>query len=441
MSSATVEPRPLTASEAMWKTVNHSSSPLALVARLRGAVDVDDLESALAAVRARHPYLRAAVHKEASELGPSPLDAIPLSQETIPAFGCDENARQDAVHAAVRRQLLEGVRITETFVRAHLLSESAAAADAQPVHHLVLLGDHMALDARSFYSWLDSILTALAGGAPPGDGVRAGGANELLIWDERIPSGLELRPLDQVPTGRPVAPTKTPAAPAASDAGPVVVEDVTRIVPEASFAAVKRAAKTRGLTLNGPLFAAFARAAADLAVARGEEMPFRAAGACAVDLRTRVDPPLPGNFISSAAALANMGAEVAEGRDIWSIGSEAAKSLADGLAAGEGFRMPLLTHAGDYAALGSLFAVTCIWSNIGHYGGATAAGETALEQLEFHLMGEGSNPMVSVHLVETNGRLAVALTYSPAFHQREDMVSLADSFLKHLDRLAADSAE
>ncbi len=54
-----------------------------------------------------------------------------------------------------------------------------------------------------------------------------------------------------------------------------------------------------------------------------------------------------------------------------------------------------------------------------------------------HVLGAGSNPLLSAHCVETAGRLALTLTYAPLFHSPDTVAAVGAGFLTNLAELAA----
>lgn len=291
--------RPFTASEGMWAAINESSSPLCLLVRVSGPLAADTLRLALAHVRAEHPYLRCAVHKERGGVGDSPLAEIPLTTETVAASPSDAHA----LRALVRAQLLAGVTITDTFVRVHLVKHSGAGDEG--VSHLLLIGDHMCFDGRSFFSWLGSLMAALGTVASDPAATFDGEPHEFLNWSTQVPDvTLEryVKPESVALFSNTIAIAKAERsgdgddeskAAAGTDApASTKVEDVVLTVPSEVFAKLKATSKAVGAKLNGPLAVAFNCALADLARKRADELPVTTLSACAVDVRGMLTPPM-----------------------------------------------------------------------------------------------------------------------------------------------------
>lgn len=423
--------RPFNASEQLWGTINSSSSPIAVVGRLSGPLSLEDVQQALACARSQHPYLQASVDTIRKGVVQSALNELPVEAETIETFQDREKDRLEAVREVVRRELLKGIPIQDTLARAYLISESG---DDQ-IHHLILMADHVAFDSRSLLAWLDSFFTFLK--RPSKDDIDPTVQLELIDWQERIPKScpnLDACPLQ----GHSIASDISPPANSSSSENVCMVEDTVLQICSDTFSRLKHSTKAHELSLNAPLFVAFACAVSDLALSRGDHLPVMAVGSCAVDVRGMVSPPLPHNFISSVAGTVNVGIEVESCLDLWRASSAVSQSLKEEIAKAEPFRLTQLLKNGDYAAIAPLFAVSFVWSNIGHYSGICEAEGVSLQQLESHVMGEGSNPLVSVHLLEVRDILSCSLTYSPKFHTQKSMSFLLSRFEKYVERLACE---
>lgn len=338
--------RGLNANEGFWLTVNKSSSPLCLMARLRSDADLTEsmLEAALAECRMKHPYLGVCVDKTAKELRSAAV-ALPLSCQSV------NSCSSDSIRAIAREQLLAGIDISQTLVRAHLIMSSDAS-------WLLLLGDHLAFDGKSFVAWLTDLLSGAAG-------VRIASQipHPFTDWTARVP-------LVQLP---PFAATATlslallAAPPDLSDAPNV--EDVVVTLDEDVFIALKAETKAAGTKLNGPLMTAFGAAVIDAIRRQQPELspPFPVRGMCAVDVRSHVFPPLPPDYVCSAAGLVPCALKLEPGEDLWAVAALSTKSLVADVAAGEAFRMQSIFTRGAFAELGPLFAGPFLWSNIGHF--------------------------------------------------------------------------
>ena len=77
-----------------------------------------------------------------------------------------------------------------------------------------------------------------------------------------------------------------------------------------------------------------------------------------------------------------------------------------------------------------------LWSNIGKF----ATPDTLpVSSVEVHVMGSGSNPMVSGHCVTVADTMALTITYSPAFHAVATIEYMAQRFSEHIVALASGS--
>ncbi len=247
-------------------------------------------------------------------------------------------------------QLEAGINIDTTMVRVHLVTSPSHA-------HLLLLGDHVAFDGRSFQAWLGDTL-ALLGGDPLPPPLPAG--DPLVDWTTRVP------PLSLPPLAAPVteALPLLASVPAPPDAP--AVQDAVFTADPGVLEALRGGAKVRALTLNGPLMAAFGAAigavARDGAHAGGVD-PRPVCGVCAVDVRGRVVPPLPADYVCSAAGLVPCRVSpVGPGAgDLWAAAAEAGEDLHRAIHAGEAFRLHDILTRGAYGDLGPFFSVPFLW--------------------------------------------------------------------------------
>jgi hypothetical protein len=405
-AAAVEESRPLNETEGLWVATNGSSSPLAVVATLVGPVTVESIAAHLARAWKVHPYLRSCVDLKSARIVPSELSEFPLTHEVVDWSGKDALAE---IRTATREQLLKGVNILEGFVRAHLLSESSSDR-----HHFVLLGDHMALDARSFFAVIECVMSSDDSAEP----------QPFVDWTERVPAVSKLD-IDAGPPAASLAPSVASGTPVEK------VRDLVWEMPEEQFVRLKTVTKEHSTTLNGPLLVAFSQALRT--VSESGDKPVVAS--CAVDVRRSISPPLPADYVSSVAGLTNVSVETSG--DPWESARKSRSDLVSAIAEGQPFRMVQLLKMGDHASLGKLFNVSFVWSNVGHYGGSTSAGGMSLDRLELHVMGDGSNPLISLHSIEVNHRLVMTLTFSPNFHSRETMERLLAEFQGEIARLCA----
>lgn len=429
--------RPLNANELVWLQINNSNSPLCLIVTLDNDVDLSEqcLRNALRGVQSVHPYLTVRVNKESSSLCPMESE-IQVSRETIQA---EEGSDFLSIARAVcRRQLEAGVRISDSLVRVHVLFVEHAVAGKSS--HLLLLGDHMALDGRSFVAWMDHLVRRLL--TPSCATTEEEESHPFLEWASQAPD-VTLPPFEAPPSVMLIH----QAGPAAG-APAAPVRDTVLVIPIEDFVALKQQASARGIKLNGPLFVCFAAAVAEVArkqrqeQSSDEEAPHDdvvvVRAMCAVDARLQLQPPLPADYISSVAGLVpqhvTLPATLTSADDhvgpvkerLWEAAAVSSSDLSAAIAAGETFRMRSILARGAYAELGLLFAVPFIWSNLGH---TQTAGVGAVE---LHVMGEGSNSLISAHVIEAGGRLALTITYAPAFHTSATIDAIAAHFSKFL---------
>jgi len=249
-----------------------------------------------------------------------------------------------------------------------------------------------------------------------------------------------------------LAATKLVSPEAIATAPPVV--GLLHPIARGAFEKLRVATKARGATLNAPLMTAFLAAVVD--AARGQDpslegSPQHVRSVCAVDLRSRLTPPLDARYMNNCASVvpvaATFGAATGlaenEGENLWKVALEAQAGLMDAVAGGEQFRLQDITRRGAFAEMGPIFAIPCLWSNVGHIGPAmkNSANESgraesieasALVLAEILVAGAGSNPVISGHVVEAGGALALTVTYAPAFHETATAELIAQRFEHHV---------
>lgn len=395
--------------------------------------------AAVAAARARQPFLQVCV--DAAALRFKIAEPTRVTFEALAA--APDTDYDGAVRAVARRQLDLGVDRAQTLARLHVVTTAAAT-------HLILIGDHLALDARSLSIFAQAVVAhvLLAPAAP----VAAIDRLPFVDWTTRIPS-LSLPPFAAPDSAMLVVNAVAPedVAAAASVVGRVSVLSAD------TFAGLKAGSKARGLTLNGPLMAAFLLAVGDVSrdQKRAADVAAGAADAaaspasvtvrtlCAVDLRGQLAPPVAADFMNNSASIvsahatftppAAQGGGGGEGGDLWAVAAGLTARLKEGIAGGEGFRLHDITQRMAFAELGPLFAVPCLWSNVGHVAGALAGAEVLIT-------GPGSNPILTGHCAEAGGRCSLTVTVAPAFHPPQTAEAVAARFAHHVAALAASGA-
>lgn len=429
--------------------MNDSASPLALWATIdcrEGVVCEEDLATAAAAAWKDHPYLRAAVSHDPQGIIASEEGAIPLTVEALDVTDCSsEHEEHKAVRGIIQRELAKGVCITKAFARLHTIFPSGTTSPHHTVH-LLVIGDHMAFDGRSFFAVLRSVIRALPSATPPTIPETEGSdcSHELCDWNAAVPASLELPPYD-ASAFDPRSAISTGCEhwkPEEGTADPPAVRDVVWAMDSEIFSRLRREAKTRQVSLNGPMAVALRCAVADAAIRRGtltsDTLSLPTLLACAVDVRGLLEPPLPANYVCSAASLMNVGHTVKAGMELWDAAVEESERVAAMVEAREPFRMQSLMRSGDFSSIGALFNVSAIWSNIGRYPymrEATDAGYT-IRRLETHVMGVGSNPLLTVHAISTDECASFSFTFSPKYHEEAAIRSLIEDFARHLKRMA-----
>jgi hypothetical protein len=155
-------------------------------------------QAALADVRSRHPFLAVRADWEAGRLEPAdkpfpctdePVEGTSVSGcpnsrcRVLPLriiirrffclfvflslllfssflFSSDGTDSLAAVRAVVAAQLLAGVTVTDAMARVHLMFDRADGR----VHHVLLMGDHMCFDGKSFVPLWHDLMVALTPG-------------------------------------------------------------------------------------------------------------------------------------------------------------------------------------------------------------------------------------------------------------------------------------
>jgi hypothetical protein len=312
----------------------------------------------------------------------------------------------------------------------------------------------MVFDARSLAIWANDIMAALVGAPAAAEGAAAAAdaAAGLVDWTTRVPPGVALPPF--LPAAATVMiPALSPGAEAA--AAPPPMGDVVARLPPLTLVALQSRARARGLRLNGPLFAAFAAATLDVAragalsAAAAAPSPPSAADAaatrpapaavcslCAVDLRAKLAPPLPASFMSNAAGVVPLCAQFGRGADLWAVSEAVQRSVETAVSGGEGFRMRGIIARGAWAEMAPLFAIPVLWSNVGRVVEAENCAD--VDAVSFHIGGANHSAIMSGHVVEAGGALALTVSYSPLYHARATAEALAAAFLGYAEALAGE---
>jgi len=444
--------RALNSSEEAWLA---QSSNICLISRLssaaaRAATDAA-LASALAVTRTQQPYLNVCIDAQTKRFVRITQHADHTSEDLN--FVVESDNGSDGLGAAARAcgraQLAVGIDRGVSLARCHVGRHAESGAT-----YLVLVCDHLAMDARSLVIWAEDLTAALVNGEESNDDINnAETMLPFVDWTERIPP-VTLPPFAGQASVM-LAATKAVASESLATAPPVV--GLVHCIAPAAFEKLRIASKARGATLNAPLMTAFLAAVVD--AARGQDPSLEAApqhvrSVCAVDLRCRLTPPLDVRYMNNSASVVPVSATfraataaVAEKEkkdDLWKVAQEAQAGLMEAVAGGEQFRLQDITRRGAFAEMGPIFAIPCLWSNVGHVGSVvTMKGESesgraeseevsALVSAEVLVAGAGSNPVISGHVVEAGGALALTVTYAPAFHDAATAELIVQRFEHHV---------
>jgi len=415
--------RALTMGEQMWLA---QSSLICVIARVSPGTNLDTgrIQAAIANLRKVQPYLNICVDPEAKRFRIAP--EMPVSSEFL------ESDDAEAVRNAARAQLIAGVDRNVTFARVH------STTSPNGTKHLMAFCDHLAFDAKSLVVLLTDISKSL--NSTGGDQMEAevDADAEMLPfvdWTSVIPE-TSLAPFEGVDSimlkTKTVAPEDLAACPA--------VQGLIFPVEPATFLALKAAAKRSECTLNGPLMTAFFAAVTECAREQlGQDAPQGESdirSCCAVDLRAKLN--LPSNYMNNSASISKCSAVIPASCDInggslWAAALTAQQGLLDALAAGEGFRLHDITKRMAFAEMGPVFAIPCLWSNVGHMG---SKDDKTLEACEVMITGAGSNHIISGHAAEAGGALALTITYAPAFHTENSVKIIGGHFVRFVNMLA-----
>jgi hypothetical protein len=297
------------------------------------------------------------------------------------------------------------------------------------VTSLVLLGDHLALDAKSLVIWLQDLLSILSAAVVADEKEAketAGGVEQQMLpfidWTTRIPS-LQLPPFQGVDSA--MLTLKSPE----DKSNLPDVDRVVQVIPKEVFKNIKTRTKDMNATLNAPLMTAFFAAVCDCARSQNADLklPLSVQSVCAVDVRSKLVPVLPNDYMNNSASIVSAFATFADGCNLWDVSLAAQGRVVQGIADGEAFRLQDITKRAAYAEMGPIFAIPCLWSNVGHI---EAVG---LEASEVLISGAGSNHIISGHCVEAGGNMALTISYAPAFHDVTTATFIAERFAHHIE--------
>jgi hypothetical protein len=163
---------------------------------------------------------------------------------------------------------------------------------------------------------------------------------------------------------------------------PAVQGHVTSIDPDI-FVALRARTKAHQTTLNAPLMIAFFAAVLDAAREQQEQEQKKAEGTattagaaltdpchirsvCAVDLRGILG--LADNYMNNSASVVQAAATFGSEINLWDAAMESQIQMMDAISSGEGFRLSDITKRGAFAEMGPIFAIPCLWSNVGRLG-------------------------------------------------------------------------
>jgi hypothetical protein len=471
--------RKLTGNEQMWLAQSSLICVIADVNINKGTtIDVANVQAAVSKVRATQPYLNVCIDPEAMSF--KLCGDMPITEETLDAYD------KQSVRDAARRQLLLGVDRNATFARIHITT----SADGKK-KHLMAFCDHLAFDAKSlivlltdilklidtlklqkqlqdsvaldkaeaiveemqeFAGTADGIPSALGGGLshsePDTTATATATATTMLPfveWSSMVPE-VELPPFEGVDSillktkALAVAPEELGSLPG--------VEGVVFSVTKETFAALKEASKSRGLTLNGPLMTAFLASVTECArkqAAAAETKDDSSSGSgstatairscCAVDLRRNLK--LPSNYMNNSSSVVKCSAVIPPSAEIngtllWEAAAESSKELTNSIDAHEGYRLHDITKRMAFAEMGPIFNIPCLWSNVGHIESCDTINEC-----EVFIHGAGSNHILSGHCVEVAGSMSLTVSYAPAFHDVATANAIGARFLEYVGLLAA----
>ena len=176
--------------------------------------------------------------------------------------------------------------------------------------------------------------------------------------------------------------------------------------------------------------------AAVLDVARKQDpalkFPQSIRSVCAVDLRSKLTPPLAWDYMNNSASVVPAATTFEAGADLWDCALRTQEATLKGISEGEGFRLHDITTRAAFAEMGPIFAIPCLWSNVGH----VASPIGSVDSAEVLISGAGSNHVISGHCSEAGGVMALTVTYAPAFHDSSTAIAIGENFVRHVSALA-----
>ena len=414
--------RELTQTEKGWLA---QSSLVCIIARVNSvACSGEAVKAAFTKVLHRQPYLNLCIDPEALRF--RLIDGVCVSEETVELNACDKESVRDIA----RKELLKGVDRNKYFARIHI----ATSTDGS-VSHLMVFCDHLAFDAKSLVILLTATLEHL-GSTRDTDSTML----PFVDWSSLIPE-VKLAPFEGVDSillqTKAVAPEELPSCPP--------VEGLVFNMSSHTFNNLKSASKNRGCTLNGPLMTAFLAAVTESArkqkkvvtdTDNTDESEVAIRSVCAVDLRRRLN--LPSDYMNNSASVVKCTAVIPPSRVItasllWDAAIQSQEELMRSIDEDEGYRLHDITKRMAFAEMGPIFAIPCLWSNVGH---VDNQGGT-IEACEVLIAGAGSNHVISGHCIETSGEMALTITYSPSFHDVSTVKEIGESFKGFVEMLAS----
>ena len=378
--------RQLGAVERLYRVLDEAGGTrFAVVARIRGAVDPEQLRGALIGMRERQPLLGCRVDRRGG--------ALSFRRAGVPATPLAVGEQPEPWEATVRRELATPIDVGRgPLVRAHLGPGSDGTSS------LVLTFDHCAADGRSATRATSELVASLFDSTvSPTDPKGSFGDLDAPLerWLPRGQRGLRgLLRLLAMQTGRTLGhllrgiPRRLPRDASAPWAAHRVQTWSHRFDPEQT-AQLVRDARRRGATVHGALTSAQLRSIAAESGRRGVLQV-----AHPVDLRGRTSPPgAAGVHVSGLDTIHRVGPAT----DPWSLAQEVRNDLGRAFDRGEaGHTLPITAAAAARAGwifapgpsgarrlaragwLSSPYATTV--TNVGDLG---PAGQGPLEELHF----------------------------------------------------------